>query len=424
MSKAPRTAIVSFIAVFVVVVAVGGVASVVIDDGESTTGPDHIEVENPQFDAERVASDSSPGEASVEMDSTAFQKKVVVHVGAAYTQRDIAPLVNTLIENGHEVTVLAQEGRQFGGGQITFAKGTVDQIAPPTGDDGSQLTGNLEGAQGLVSLGVTTYTDQDLNAIDTFVEENGRIVMGVEPTQEFGFGAGHSQTYSNLGVFTEPGYVYNLAENDLNYQRIFTEPSGTELLTEDVERVVFPSATPVQASNQDETMLPIEGSELSVTREKTEKPVLVRDQNVALIGDTDFLTPENTQRADNDVLVGNIADYLVEADRDVGDNNTEKGEEETESITIEVGPDGENRFSPEVTEIKPGTTVKFVWNSSGHNIVPTNQQPSDAEWGGVPETKEEGYVHEFTFEQEGTHEFVSEPHEEDGMYGVIIVGEP
>jgi plastocyanin len=428
MNKSMKAAVVSFLVVFVVVVAAGGVVGFMMDDDtttESTTAPEHVEIENPQWDAERVVSNRTPGKASVEMDSSAFQNKVVVHVGPSMTARAISPLVNALIEGGHEVSVVAEQAQRFGGGGISFSEQSVTQVGPPPGGQGgAQLSGELDDAHGLISIGVSSYSDQDLEAIDEFVANNGRVVMAVEPTQEFAFGEGHSQTYSNLGVFTEPGYVYNLEENDLNYQRIFAEPTGDSILTEGVERAVFPSATPVQAINQEEGMQPIEGTELSVTRAETDKPVLVRDKNVVLVGDTDFLRPENTQRVDNDVLVGNIADFLVDANRNTEDGSGDGAQNSTETVTVEVGPDGENKFSPEVTEIEPGTTVKFVWKSGGHNIVPTYQEPSDAEWSGVPETQDEGFVHKYTFEEEGVHEFVSEPHEQDGMYGVIVVGDP
>ena len=62
-------------------------------------------------------------------------------------------------------------------------------------------------------------------------------------------------------------------------------------------------------------LAPIEGSELSTTRSATEAPLLVRTDGVVMVGDSDFLSPENAQRADNDALIGNLADFLVSNDR-------------------------------------------------------------------------------------------------------------
>ncbi len=428
MSDTRKTAIYSFVAVFALVLVVAlAIGFVMSDDPDTEAVPDHIEVENPQYDADRVTSDRTPGEATVEMSSAARNNEVVVHAGGALSERDIAPLVNTLVESGHEVTVLADEQQQMVTDPILFAEDSVTQVDPqPPGDEQSMLGGELEGAHGFISIGVAGYSDADLDEIGEFVEDDGRVVMAVDPDQEFAFGDGHSQTYSELGVYTEPGYVYNLAENDLNYQRIFAEPSGNSMLTDGVDRVVFDTATPVQAVNQDEVMEPIDGSELSVTRDETEKPILVRDGDVALLGDTDFMTPENTQRADNDILVGNIADFLVDGDRTVDDSSEPETDEdeETETVTVEVAPNGEHVFEPDVVEIEPGTTVEFEWMSDGYNIVPVYQEPPDADWDGVEELQDEGYVHEHTFEEEGIHEFTSEPHEEEMMFGVIIVGDP
>jgi hypothetical protein len=105
-------------------------------------------------------------------------------------------------------------------------------------------------------------------------------------------------------------------ENDLNYQRVYAEPTGDAPLAEGVDRAVFPSATPVgTAVGGGAVLRPIEGSELSTTRAATEAPLLVRNDEVVMIGDADFLSPDNARRADNDALIGNLADFLVTNDR-------------------------------------------------------------------------------------------------------------
>lgn len=430
MSNVGKTAAIAFVGVFVLVVAVFGAAGFVVSDDstpETTAAPEPIDIENPQYSPDRVSADTTPGSADIEMDNPAVNRKVVVHAGRNIAERDISPLVNELIENGHEVDVLIQNRELFGGGGIFLEESQVSQIGPPpsSGDSEPVLNDRLEDAHAFISIGVNNYVQDDLEQINTFVEDNGRVVMAADPGQEHGFGTGQSSAYGRLGVYTDPGYVYNLEENDLNYQRVFVEPDGGSMLTDGVERAVFDSATPVGARTVDGALRPIDGSQLSTTRAQTEKPVLVRNGDVAIIGDTEFMTPENTQRADNDVLVANIGDYLVSSNRQFGDNSDGSGSDgEAETVTVEVGPDGEPVFEPNEIEIEPGDTVRFVWKSNGYNIVPTFQDPEDSTWGGVPETQEEGFIHEITFEEEGIHEFVSEPHEEEGMFGVIIVGNP
>ena len=441
MRQNVQLAIAAFVVIAVAAFGITGTALLLTDDepADDDIVADLPDIDNPQYDADRVTSDRTPGTADIEMSSLATEKTVVVHVGTGLAQRDIAPLLNPLISNGHEIELVGPAFQDdFEEPIPVFENDPVTQPVPPNDFDEpgleelSEVGEKLEDAHGFVSVGVDSYDDAEREAIAGFIEDDGHVLMAVDPGQEFSLGGGLSDTFSTLGAFTEPGYVYNLEENDLNYQRIFATPAGDGELTAGVDEVVFDTATPVQTANPDEMLEPLDGSELSTTREETNKPVLVRDGGVALVGDTGFMTPENTQRADNDQLVSNIADFLVESDRVVEDDEDEDDDrvpdddEETEDelVTVAVGPDGENVFDPAVIEIEPGTTVVFEWHSDGHNLVPAFQQPDDLEWDGVEEIQEEGYVHEHTFEEEGIHEFVSEPHEDDFMFGTIVVGDP
>ena len=97
--------------------------------------------------------------------------------------------------------------------------------------------------------------------------------------------------------------------------------------------------------------------------------------------------------------------------------------------TVEVGPGGEFVFRPGTSEplnITPGTTVKFVWKSDNHNIVP-EEQPDSASWEGTPgppsKTYDSGYTYTHTFETLGQYRYYCEPHLSVGMTGRIQVVE-
>lgn len=93
---------------------------------------------------------------------------------------------------------------------------------------------------------------------------------------------------------------------------------------------------------------------------------------------------------------------------------------------VVVGPDGEFVFDPAELEIRPGTTVRWVWDSNNHNVV-VDDQPEGAEWegteGGAGTTYDAGHTYEFTFEQEGTYEYACEPHRAAGMLGTVVVSQ-
>jgi plastocyanin len=89
---------------------------------------------------------------------------------------------------------------------------------------------------------------------------------------------------------------------------------------------------------------------------------------------------------------------------------------------VEVGPDGEYVFGPEELTIAAGTTVRFVWLSSTHNVAVTSQ-PDDANWEGHEAIEDRGFSFEYTFEAAGRYEYVCTPHQNQGMQGAVVVEE-
>ncbi len=93
------------------------------------------------------------------------------------------------------------------------------------------------------------------------------------------------------------------------------------------------------------------------------------------------------------------------------------------ATTIDVGgPDGENIFEPELVTVDSGTTVTWDWVSGNHNLVPIDI-PDDCGWEGVEDRYEPEYDHEWTFEIPGEYKYLCTPHDEDGMYGTLLVTE-
>ena len=283
------------------------------------------EIQNDHYvDGDAIANDT-PGQATVEMESAARSQTVLVDPGVeasgavpasplallglggpSVADRDIRPLANALIENGHEVGVYVPDPNR-----------QRRRAARPGGQAGpTQLGERLAEADAFVTFR-TDYDRAELAEIESFVESGGHVIVATEPDAAFDQ-PGATGLDSTLDVTTEPGYVYNMEENDLNYQRVYAEPvaESDAALTEGVDRAVLPSATPVGTTAVGtEVLRPIEGSELSTTRASTRASLLVRNDDVVMVGDSDFLSPQNAARADTDVLIGNLADFLVANDR-------------------------------------------------------------------------------------------------------------
>lgn len=93
--------------------------------------------------------------------------------------------------------------------------------------------------------------------------------------------------------------------------------------------------------------------------------------------------------------------------------------------TVVVAPGGEFVYEPAELQILPGTTVNFVWEGDGHNVVP-GSTPEGATWEGKGEAGvlfDSGTEYSHTFETLGTYEYVCTPHESVGMVGSIEVVE-
>jgi len=314
-----RTLAVAFVVTLATITGGAALTGYVTADGAAPAP----EIQNEHYvDGDAVANDT-PGEANVEMSAAAGSQTVLVDPGvepsggsptgllgllglgsSGVADRDIRPLANALIENGHDVGVYVPDPDQ------------QRRAAGPGAEEGpTQLGERLAGADAFVTFR-TDYDEAELDEIESFAQSGGHVIVATDPDAAFDQ-PGAASLDATLGVTTQPGYVYNMEENDLNYQRVYAEPPESDAaLTEGVDRVVLPSATPVgTVTGGSDVLAPIEGSELSTTRAPTEAPLLVRTDGVVLVGDSDFLSPENAQRADNDALIGNLADFLVTNDR-------------------------------------------------------------------------------------------------------------
>ncbi|ELZ49939.1 hypothetical protein C465_06843 [Halorubrum distributum JCM 9100] len=307
MSVDLRTTVGAFALVFLAVVGVAAVGGVVLDDAPPET--DAVADDHWQLDAVEPETVSEGGE--VEMESSEPSNTVVVHLGSGGAglgggtsilpiedgdspadadigsvggvRRGVAPLTAALVENGHEV-------RFYGG---------IASREP--------LPSMLSDADAFVTTSPGALSATDADAVETFVEAGGRTLVASDPG-----GAGALTDFgSPFGVYGEAGYVYDMENNDANYLSVLVEPTGPGALTEGVEQVVFRGAAPVGTADGPATLATAETSRLSTTREAGAYGVAVRSDSLTVVGDSSFLEPENAGRADNGVLIGNVADFLV-----------------------------------------------------------------------------------------------------------------
>jgi len=90
---------------------------------------------------------------------------------------------------------------------------------------------------------------------------------------------------------------------------------------------------------------------------------------------------------------------------------------------VAVGPNGQNVFEPAEVYVKPGDTVKWVWEGPGHNVHAT-EVPEEGGWDVQTEVTGPPFDYSHTFEgPTGEYNYVCDPHASLGMEGVVIVNE-
>ena len=298
----------AFLLVAVVVAAAVVGSGMVAGDGAQSYSGEELTVES--HSSVDIASQPAE-EGEVELSSSTSGKVVVIDEahGNSFGEIQIRPLVNALTESGHEVRF----------------------YQPERGPSGQALNASLRDADAFVSLAPDSrFSSSEADSIEAFLEAGGRVLAAGEPegsslgasifglTMSTGGGgttAEFAPALSPQGLTVGSGYLYDMEQNLNNHANVHaTATSGASDLTAGVGTVVVHEATPVTG---DDVLLRTPGSsELSTTREAGEYGVLARSGNVAVLGDASILDPDWVTVADNEVLVGNLLDYLVTGDRE------------------------------------------------------------------------------------------------------------
>ena len=289
---------------FVVLVAVivGGAAAVPFVSGGQSD--DVTNLAERQTDIDAVTLPEAAAEGEITMDSDADSKTVLIDRAHANQLSDekLSILVNTLVANGHEVDFVTRE-----------------QARGPAWNESLRSADAL-----LIANPNQPYTPGQLAGVEAFADAGGRVVMLSDPAsiQRFGiFGFGVQEQSNDdpalnsvFGISAQSGYLFNMHEYQQTFTSVYAMP-GDGPLAEGVDQVVVRDVAAVSTADGQTALTAGEQTRLSTTRRADTYGVAVQSGNVSLIGDTDFLTPESAYVADNNVFIGNIADFLVTGEK-------------------------------------------------------------------------------------------------------------
>lgn len=107
-------------------------------------------------------------------------------------------------------------------------------------------------------------------------------------------------------------------------------------------------------------------------------------------------------------------------------NQTDAGDGEPESHEVLMVTEGSDfYFEPIGLHVQPGDTVTWILDSGTHSSTAYEDRiPEGAEAWDSGNISQEGAEFTYTFEEEGTYDYYCTPHQQLGMVGRIVCGEP
>ncbi|WP_246998630.1 hypothetical protein [Halosolutus gelatinilyticus] len=314
MSGGLRTRLALFVVVVTLTVSAVGAAGVVTDHGHT----EKPSVEQPHFQPDAVEVDDLERDGKIEYEHVGESKTVLIDVAYAndVSRADLQPFVSALTAGGHDV--------------VYHERHDSDRTVEDRRD---RLRDRLQDVDAYVVVEPgARYSAEEADVVAGFADAGGRVMFAAGPETGgtadilsglLGLSAptadGEIESVSSsVGIAYDTGYLYDMETYEHNYRTIAATPTGDAALTAGVDRVVFDGPTRVVGDGP--TLLSTNPTaEHSETREAGEYGVAVRSDNAVGVGDAGFMTGERYNRADNEVFIGNLIDFLVSGDKAPGE---------------------------------------------------------------------------------------------------------
>lgn len=296
-----------FVGVLALVVLGAGVLGFVAAD--TPADPADATVDNEYYTSQEILDEAELASRSGEIEIRSGPPRTVL-VASDRPRREIEPVVTALVANGHEVRFFDEGTGRVALGGIAVVGG-VSRSPPSQQADAGKLSTELESVDAFLVVGDPQFESSDVDAVEDFVDAGGRLLVATdsEASTPFGFASpdgGAESLLDRFGIAVGDGYLYNMTDNDANFQRVYAAgdfDGGSH-------RVVLDGATPVWTSDGTPLASATE-AQYSATREADEFDVAVRSGNVVVLGDTDVVRSMNYNRADNDRLLSQALTVLT-----------------------------------------------------------------------------------------------------------------
>ncbi len=186
-------------------------------------------------------------------------------------------------------------------------------------EKGEGLIDKLSYADALIlPLPRIEYSDEEITAIEQFVEKGGQVLIIGDPTRTV-IVEGLNSIAGSFGIIYANDYLYSLENNDNNYRNVVYTNFADSLVTKGLDegdKVIFYSGSSINAPGH-EIILGDETTHSSTSeggRTMAAAALTTNDQVLALADLTFFGEPYSAAES-NGTLINNVADFLTSGER-------------------------------------------------------------------------------------------------------------
>lgn len=219
-----------------------------------------------------------------------------------------------------------------------FTASDIQSLTQAIADAGGEVryTGSYESfEEGLTAADVFVvidpareFTADEIDAVESFVDEGGHLVLFGEPDRKrivaSGLGVSIETIRTRLtalastyGIAFGSAYIYDMSTRDGGFKNPLVSPPNDSdaSLVQSVDQVAFYTATTVTA-NRGEVILQTSPTGTVAGRDEGERvpvAVLHRNGEVLAVGDKTFLSADVSSVGDNEILVTRIVEFMAAA---------------------------------------------------------------------------------------------------------------
>lgn len=170
------------------------------------------------------------------------------------------------------------------------------------------------------------FTKKERETIEEFVNNGGKLLLVADPTRPSEI----NSISLRFDLIFEPGYLYNLKENDANFRNIFITEFKESEVTQGLEKIALYTAGSITLANITGNIAFVDQntfSSLIETRKELSPMALTKESKVLAVYDLTFITEPYNGILDNNKLISNIANWLASP----AEKEKEEREEEVKS---------------------------------------------------------------------------------------------